>query len=254
MVAVAAKTIRWICVAVLAAVLVLAGWQGWQIWQSASKARGLPAPEAGAGGPALAEPRQIAQIIPLNLFGEDQPEAEVVEQSTEDLPETNLQLTLRGVSASTEESVGGALIETPDRQTNFFRIGESMPGSVVLHSVYANRVVLDRRGKLENLLFPEISSDNSFVVIYDEEDYQDTGYEEPVYEEPTYEEPVYPEPEYPDTSAQVSPEQIYEDGADQDTPLPETTPAAEALEEERKQQIRERLQRLREQIKQRSQS
>lgn len=298
------KAPGWLVLPLAVLVTGLGAWQGWMLWQRSAEPRDLPASTTSGVQPV--EQRSVTELVPLHLFGQPRQEPAVVEQSTEDLPETNLRLTLRGVAATTAEETGGALIEGPDRETNFFRIGERMPGDVRLHAVFPNRVVLDRQGKLENLLFPEAFEEGTFVTVY-EAPSADTGgetfYEEPQYPEPEYIEPVYPtnesgEPvineappatEFPPTGeaamsavdpaiqAMPEPEPYVEEPPMEEPepivyqeeyePAPDPEPvyeapaasddgnsAMDALEEQRKQEIRERLQRLREQIRQRSQS
>lgn len=241
-----------------------ASWRGVVIYREAAQPR--PVVVSRSVTEPMNQTHTIAQILPLNIFGQEIEAAPVVEKSTEDLPETNLRLTLRGVSAATEDEKGGALIEGPDRNTDFFRIGEQMPGNVVLHSVFANRVVLDRNGALENLTFPDSFEDGGYVTVYDAGASQ--GYEEPAYSEPVYEEPYADPPVYNDSSVANDPAMGYEapppdDGASYEQayqPPEEYVPevssdpaaAAQALEEQRKQEIRDRLQRLREQIRART--
>lgn len=241
-----------------------ATWRGVVIYQDVAQPR--PVVVSRAVTEPTNQAHTIAQIVPLNIFGQEAAAAPVVERSTEDLPETNLRLVLRGVSATTEDEAGGALIEGPDRQTNFFRIGEQMPGNVVLHSVYANRVVLDRNGALENLTFPDTFDDGGYVTVYDSGAAQ--SYDEPSYTEPTYEEPYSEPPAYNDASVAEDPGMSYDaPPPPEEAPVatyeqqqPEFVPevpsdpaaAAQALEEQRKQEIRDRLQRLREQIRART--
>jgi general secretion pathway protein C len=67
-----------------------------------------------------------------------------------------LRLKLTGIlSAAADDTLAGALIEGPDRETLYYRPGESLPGNATLKQVYPDRVVIDRSGRLENLYFPE---------------------------------------------------------------------------------------------------
>lgn len=277
------KKTPWLLAAAIAvAVLAHGAWQGYAIWQQSSRPKAVKPSAVTSGSSAMGH--TIAQILPLHIFGRQLAVTAPVEQSTEDLPETNLSLILRGVSAVDENEGGGALIEGPDRQTNFFRIAEQMPGGVTLHSVHANRVVLDRNGKLENLLFPDTFDDTGFVTIYEAPDpeMEQPAYEEPQYQqedfvEPTFSETVYePAGESPENVSQevsyeppayeisepidsepVFTEPVYEETLQSDESalgsVPEVSnPALQALEEERKQEIRDRLQRLRDQIRART--
>ncbi|MCG8613468.1 MAG: hypothetical protein MI864_23400 [Pseudomonadales bacterium] len=159
-------------------------------------------------------------IQQYNLFGNPaaQTKPKPAQQDTENLPQTNLKLTLRGVSYSDENKVASALIEGPDRQTETYQIGENIAGNTALHAVYPQRVVLSRNGVLENLYFPELS-DTGFVAF-----------------EPD------PEPE-PDYNTQYAEEQVSQTmEAEEES---EQSPASNGLSEERKAQIREKLEELR---------
>ena len=301
--------------------LLYGGWSAYALWQGSLQPR--EAQTAGGDAAVAKAARGMAEILPLHLFGRERPAPAALERSTENLPETNLSLVLRGVAAATADTLGGALVEGPDRETHFFRVGQQMPGGVVLHSVHTNRIVLDRKGKLENLAFPETSEDSGFVTIYDgtndpeietsfndEPQYPDAtdmdggaassgaspdvvptadapgaipgangvmqdivlpdqapetsyepaveipgeGYSESAVEtiEETYVEPVFEdEPPVQAAFEEQPPEQSI--GESQSEAVPEgANPALEALEEARRQEIRDRLQRLREQIRQRS--
>jgi general secretion pathway protein C len=94
-------------------------------------------------------------ISSFKLFGDTQAPVKKELVETEKLPETTLKLSLRGVLAGKNNLQAGALIEGPDRQTNSYRIDEEVPGGAILKQVYPDRVVLERSGRLENLVFEE---------------------------------------------------------------------------------------------------
>lgn len=87
----------------------------------------------------------------------------VQEPDIQELPKTNLRLTLTGVSATDDQKNATALIEGPDRTTENYRVGATLPGSAELHSVHKDRVILSRSGKLETLFFTD--SDSSTRLI-----------------------------------------------------------------------------------------
>lgn len=96
-------------------------------------------------------------IASFQLFGNaTQPEIVAPVQKT--LPVTKLRLTLTGVVASASETTASALIEGPDRETQYYKVGDQLPGNATLKQVYADRVIVDRAGQLENLYFPEVAS------------------------------------------------------------------------------------------------
>jgi len=108
--------------------------------------------------------RPTRKLKEYTLFGSPiSVNTQPVVAKTENLPKTNLRLILRGVSASgnTDENdsnkinTASALIEGPDKETLKYSIGNNLPGNAKLRSVYEKRVVIERNGRLENLYFPD---------------------------------------------------------------------------------------------------
>ncbi|PIE44403.1 MAG: hypothetical protein CSA50_00835 [Gammaproteobacteria bacterium] len=77
------------------------------------------------------------------------------------MPATRLKLILRGVSVADDPQFCTALIEGPDRKTEIYAIGADLPGNATLHQVYSDRIVINRKGLLEKLYFPEKSDPNA---------------------------------------------------------------------------------------------
>ncbi|MAL99338.1 type II secretion system protein N [Hydrocarboniclastica marina] len=141
-----------------AAALVATTWQIYHFWLNIS----APYTPAVTSEPLVESrlPRPDVDLANISLFG-NADNSGPVEVDTENLPETNLRLVLRGVGAivvGTEEStrhLPSALIEGPNKETDYYVVGASLPGNAALKAVYADRIVLDRQGNLENLYFPE---------------------------------------------------------------------------------------------------
>ena len=94
-----------------------------------------------------------SKIVERNFFGlaSDKP---VIEVDT--LPETKLELTLRGAFAAAKNQTASAIIEENNREVaETYNVGDSLPGGVTLSAVYPDRVVLSRSGLLETLYFPD---------------------------------------------------------------------------------------------------
>lgn len=130
-----------------------------------------------------AQPTKNFNIAAFNLFGK----AGAVQSNTdaipEKLPETKLKLTLRGVLAGQGNNINGALIEGPDRDTSYYRVGDQLPGNATLNRVFEDRIIIQRSGKLENLYFLDtFSSTNSITAIYDDNEQADesTTQQQPV--------------------------------------------------------------------------
>ncbi|MBF0621961.1 MAG: hypothetical protein HQL54_08540 [Magnetococcales bacterium] len=81
-------------------------------------------------------------------------------------PKTNLKLVLRGI-LSTQGEGGIALIHTPSKGEQIYRVGDKLPGSSTLHSVHSDGVLIERNGRLESLTLPKdrVKLANAGVVV-----------------------------------------------------------------------------------------
>ena len=104
-----------------------------------------------------ADPAKNRNIASFSMFGDFNAVVET-KPNIEELPKTSLRLTLTGVSATENQDNARALIEGPDRSTESYRVGDTLPGNANLHSVHKDRVILSRSGKLETLFFSESDS------------------------------------------------------------------------------------------------
>lgn len=107
-----------------------------------------------------ADTRQIAQ---WHLFGEvkkvaPKPVAEITEA-----PDTRLNLKLRGLLASSDPEAARAIIADGKGKEEAYKVGQNLPGNAILREIYADRVILEYRGRLEALRLPKESS--SSVVV-----------------------------------------------------------------------------------------
>ncbi|MGB5325049.1 MAG: type II secretion system protein N [Pseudomonadales bacterium] len=91
-------------------------------------------------------------ITERNFFGLAEAEPTI---DVEQLPETKLELVLRGAFAANDSEAAGAIIEDDRKVANHYAIGDQLPGEATLRAIYADRVVLARNGLLETLYFPE---------------------------------------------------------------------------------------------------
>lgn len=169
----------------------------------------------------------------INLFGSTEVAATAQTAApTEELPTTNLRIILRGVSANTDDQQGTALIEGPDKKTERYRVSDTLPGNAKLHAVMSDRIVIARGGVYENLYFP-VESDSGNIEFYrpepDADSYQEQAYEEPQYEEPSYDPP--------------------QDNGNESQPNIEPSASIGSISEERKEEIRRKLDELRQRMK-----
>lgn len=113
-----------------------------------------PSPSAGRNQVALlfgqpATPSEKNTIKPV-----------VETRSRDDLPETTLQLILKGVisSVSVDQSLAVISQRKSPAVEEVYGVGDELPGRAVIKEIYGDRVVLSRSGKLEILPFDEVDS------------------------------------------------------------------------------------------------
>lgn len=108
-----------------------------------------PAREAGRGSVVIGAANHAKILAEAALFGKPDirrppPKRRVV------VPETRLDLELKGVIAGPDGKSGGAII-ADKKDEGYFPVGASLPGGVVLQKVYPLEVVLLRNGRQEIL-------------------------------------------------------------------------------------------------------
>ncbi len=116
-----------------------------------------PAADAAIAMPASPSPQvdnriNVQKIADAHLFGLATASNEPADAAN--APPTQAPLVLAGVMATSEPTAGFAFIGESAAAAKFRRVGESLPGGVTLHSVYSDRVMLDRGGRLESLMLP----------------------------------------------------------------------------------------------------
>ncbi|WP_369602035.1 type II secretion system protein N [Hahella sp. SMD15-11] len=220
----------------LVAMLAWLGFQGWTAWKQLGSWQNPP--PVRMIQPPAARTVEGEAIARVHLFGE--PQAVTPEKSIpEDLPETRLRLTLRGVADGSDGREEGALIDGPDGRTEFYRLGETVTGGALLKDVREDSVVLDRKGKLEVLRFPETSeTSGGFEVTAVAPDAADFGDDEDSGFSGSNDEQVPEEASDPDFSQGTAEVPMY---------------SAPVIDEARREEIRAKLQQLREQIRAQSQ-
>lgn len=120
----------------------------------------------------------VQDIVRWHIFGKDEPVQ--VAPRPEVMPETTLNLTLRGVFASADEGVARAIIADPSGNENFYGVGSQLPGNATLTEIHPDRIVLSRGGRYETLRLPEdrINMNNGSTDDVGADDNFDPGSEE----------------------------------------------------------------------------
>ena len=196
-----------------AAMVALTAWQGYRFWQMESQQGTFDSVQPLVSDPAAGREPPSVNLSSLDLFGAASGTSAPAEIDTENLPETNLRLFLRGVLAADGEFPGSALIEDDKSKTEAYLVGDELPGNAKLRSVHPNRVIIERSGKLENLYFPESEDRSGMSFTADQQD-------------------------EPAAEAQQAA-----------SPSPSRAPTSATSDEQRREEIRRRLEQLRERLR-----
>jgi general secretion pathway protein C len=92
----------------------------------------------------------LAAITNAHLFGA----APVARQDGANAPQTSIPLVLTGTIAGNDPQNGLAILGQTAQTAKVYAVGDNLPGGPKLHSVYSDRVVIDRDGQLESLALP----------------------------------------------------------------------------------------------------
>jgi general secretion pathway protein C len=104
-----------------------------------------------------------------HLFGGPAERPQVVVAPVADAPDTTLSLTLRGILSKEGDPNGSVIIETNRGEMKTYLVDQTIDGGdgATLHSVYSDRVLLNRSGRLETLRLPKelTASDGSSMAM-----------------------------------------------------------------------------------------
>jgi general secretion pathway protein C len=103
---------------------------------------------------------ELATILNAHLFGQ----AGAVAADTADAPQTSLPLVLAGILAVQDPQKGMAIIGPNAGSAKLYSTGANIPGGARLHSVYGDRVLLDRNGTMEALFLPKTLSSAPIAI------------------------------------------------------------------------------------------
>jgi len=113
-------------------------------------ASGSPRAAAVATQATHARPLDLATITNAHLFGS----APIAKQDAANAPATSIPLVLTGIIAGNDPQNGLAILGPSLQATKVYAVGDTIAGGPKLHSVYSDRVVIDRDGQLESLALP----------------------------------------------------------------------------------------------------
>jgi general secretion pathway protein C len=127
-----------LCLAVQAALIVTD--------LGAGRGAAVPAGRGSGRSHAL----DVAAITNAHLFGA----APASRENGANAPQTSMPLVLTGIIAGNDPQNGLAILGQTAQTAKVFAVGDTLPGGAKLHSVYIDRVVIDRNGQLESLVLP----------------------------------------------------------------------------------------------------
>ncbi len=129
-------------------------------WSLAPDVPSALAPIAPSGGtsPGVTErSSDFGTLADQHLFGQAANTPAPVVEAVVDAPETNLNLTLTGIGFGEHGMDPQAIISSNRGQEKNYRVGQVVENAdgATLHTVYADRVLLNRSGRLETLRLPK---------------------------------------------------------------------------------------------------
>lgn len=107
---------------------------------------------AGAGGVEAARVSDLSSLSGAGLFAA---RGGVETQALQVVPETRLNLVLRGVRRGGDPRSGAAFIEVPGEGQRALGVGDEITDQVILEEIYDDRVIINRRGARESLFLSE---------------------------------------------------------------------------------------------------
>ncbi len=121
--------------------------------------------------PDAAQRSSGPEIVPsvLTLFGSATRQEIIPDQDTsEDIPETTLNLILKGIINARPKQRALAIISKKDKKAEeeIYAVGDEIPGGALVREIFVDRVILLRSGKLETLLIEESEKQATASVSY----------------------------------------------------------------------------------------
>ncbi|MFT3807369.1 type II secretion system protein GspC [Arenimonas sp.] len=130
-------------------------WQAAQLtWLGLASGTGntMAQPVSCCSPAAAAERVNPQQVADAHLFGIAG--APSTGADPNNLPQTSMSLVLAGTMALDDPEAGYAIVGETAASAKFYKVGASINGSARLHSVYPERVIIERNGTLETLILP----------------------------------------------------------------------------------------------------
>jgi len=119
-----------------------------------------------------AQQNNFNALTAANIFGVS--EAGGVQQQTE-VPETKLNLILKGVLAAKTELASAIIGQGPTGKEDIYSVGDRLPGGVQIKEIHPEYVVLERNGQLETLKLQKESGFDDINSAINQSSVQDSS-------------------------------------------------------------------------------
>ncbi len=113
------------------------------------RTRQAPPPSVAMQPPV--PPLDVGTLVNAHLFGNAAVQAS---GDAANAPPSSMPLVLVGLLATEDPEQGMAIIGESSQQAKVVSVGQQIPGGAQLHSVYADRAIIDRSGVLESVYLP----------------------------------------------------------------------------------------------------
>ncbi len=147
----AAGAALWLC---LFGSLGAVGWEVYRDVTSLKSSSVASVPHKAASPANVANP--TVNLSELHLFGN--PGSQPVAKAHQNIPDTRLQLELKGAFTSSNKASASALVSEKGKTAKRYYVNDSLPGGAVLTQVDSDHITLSRGGNLEVLRFPKPAS------------------------------------------------------------------------------------------------
>jgi len=121
-------------------------------------------PRAQAGQLEAMSQVPQASIAGYEIFGRPERQVGVADAVRRSAPETGLRLRLEGVLVGQRPEDSGAIVAGSDGKTEYYRVGDTLPGNAELSEVEPGRILIRRNGRYEALAFEDQTEPSVMVA------------------------------------------------------------------------------------------
>jgi len=157
----AQKTHTLLTSALAALLIVLLGlissqvfWQAYDYWLVSDTSAQAIAPFPSKAATLSITPHYADDIGSAHLFGRSLTTNKTDQVATEDIPESLLKVTIKGILALTDDAKSMAILSVENAADKVFKAGDELTTNYNIHQIVADGVVVDHNGRLEMIRLP----------------------------------------------------------------------------------------------------